>query len=71
MLNRPSDRAVPNLPSRDLDVDELYAAIAATGVPERITGFPRLHPVALQDWGARVGYLVDPDGTQFHLIEEA
>jgi hypothetical protein len=55
---------------RVADVDELYAAIRASGVAESRTGFPGLHPVALQDWGARVGYLVDIDGTQLHLIEE-
>ena len=62
------DRAVPNLPSRD--VDALYAAILATGVPETRVGFPRLHPVARETWGGRGGYLVDIDGTQLNLIGE-
>jgi catechol 2,3-dioxygenase-like lactoylglutathione lyase family enzyme len=55
---------------RVADVDALYAAALAAGVEEKTIGFPRLHPVARADWGARVGYLVDPDGTQLHLIEE-
>ena len=51
------------------DLEELYAAVRASGVPEASTGIPRLIPVALQEWGQRAGYLVDIDGTQLHLIE--
>jgi catechol 2,3-dioxygenase-like lactoylglutathione lyase family enzyme len=51
------------------DVDELYGSIREAGVEEKSTGAPRLHPVATQYWGQRVGYLVDLDGTQLHLIE--
>ena len=53
------------------DLDELYEAVGATGVPERETGIPRLVPIALQEWGQRAGYLVDVDGTQLHLIEDS
>ena len=52
------------------DLEELYAAVRESGVPEVITGFPRLTPVALREWGQRAGYLVDLDGTQLHLIED-
>ncbi len=52
-------------------LDELYAAIAASGVAEGSVGHPRLHPVVMQPWGQRVGYLVDLDGTQINLIENA
>ena len=55
---------------RVADVDALYDAIRATGVPEARVGFPRLHPVTRGDWGGRVGYLVDIDGTQLNLIGE-
>ena len=55
---------------RVADVDELYAAIRASGVAEASRGRPRLHPVRMQDWGLRAGYLVDPDGTQLTLIEQ-
>lgn len=52
------------------DVDELYAAVRASGVPEATAGMPRLHAVRMQDWGLRAGYLVDLDGTQLALIEQ-
>ncbi|MDN3495179.1 bleomycin resistance protein [Planococcus sp. APC 4015] len=53
------------------DLDEMYAAIRRGGVPERTTGIPRLVPIALQEWGHRAGFLIDVDGTQLHLIEDA
>lgn len=56
---------------RVIDLDELYAAIRAAGVIEATRGFPRLVPVALQDWGGRAGFLIDEDGTQLHLIEDS
>ena len=56
---------------RVADLEGLYAEIRASGVPERESGIPRLVPVALQEWGQRAGYLIDVDGTQLHLIEDA
>lgn len=53
---------------RVTDVDELYDAIRRSGVQEATVGMPRLHPVRMQEWGLRAGYLVDPDGTQLTLI---
>ena len=55
---------------RVTDVDELYDAIRRSGVPVASAGMPRLHPVRMQEWGLRAGYLVDSDGTQLALIEE-
>jgi catechol 2,3-dioxygenase-like lactoylglutathione lyase family enzyme len=52
------------------DLDGLFADVRASGVPEVITGIPRLIPIALQEWGQRAGYLIDVDGTQLHLIED-
>lgn len=119
-----TDRAVPNLPSRDLDatfafygafgfevdyrsddwmilrrgmlqleffaypdldpaassfmcsvrvdrVDDLYERIRDSGVEEREAGHPRLVPVRPQPWGQRAGFLIDLDGTQLHLIDNA
>jgi catechol 2,3-dioxygenase-like lactoylglutathione lyase family enzyme len=51
------------------DVDELYRQIKSAGVIEKSSGSPRLLPVRVQPWGQRAGFLVDPDGTQLHLIE--
>ncbi|NUU05254.1 bleomycin resistance protein [Leifsonia sp. C5G2] len=51
------------------DVDALYQQIKDAGVEEKSFGAPRLHPVRLQPWGQRAGFLIDPDGTQLHLIE--
>jgi catechol 2,3-dioxygenase-like lactoylglutathione lyase family enzyme len=51
------------------DVDDLYLQIKAAGVEEKTVGYPRLHPVELQPWGQRAGFLVDLDGTQLNLIE--
>ncbi|MFS0865963.1 bleomycin resistance protein [Microbacterium sp. 179-B 1A2 NHS] len=56
---------------RVADLDGLHAAIAATGIPRNDTGIPRLTPIERQYFGMRVGYLVDLDGTQLHLIEDA
>lgn len=53
------------------DVDELYGRIASAGVVETTSGHPRLHPVRRQPWGQRAGFLIDPDGTQLNLIENA
>jgi len=56
---------------RVADLDAFYAAVRSAGIAERTTGIPRLVPVALREWGQRAGYLVDLDGTQLHLIEDA
>lgn len=51
------------------DLDELYRTVAEAGIVEASVGFPRRHPVRVQPWGQRAGFLVDLDGTQLHLIE--
>jgi catechol 2,3-dioxygenase-like lactoylglutathione lyase family enzyme len=51
------------------DLDGLYRQIRDSGVTEAFTGRPRLHPVRVQSWGQRAGFLIDPDGTQLQLIE--
>lgn len=55
---------------RVVDVEELYDAILKSGVPVSTVGMPRLHPIRMQTWGLRAGYLIDPDGTQLALIEQ-
>lgn len=56
---------------RVADLDELYSAVSTAGVRETGAGIPRLTPIARQEWGQRVGFLVDLDGTQLHLIEDS
>jgi hypothetical protein len=56
---------------RVADVDALWSAIAASGVPVAKAGIPRLTPVTEQPWGGRVGFLNDLDGSQLHLIADA
>jgi catechol 2,3-dioxygenase-like lactoylglutathione lyase family enzyme len=56
---------------RVADLDALHAAIAATGIPQMTTGHPRLTPIERRPWGMRAAYLVDLDGTQLSLVEDA
>ena len=50
------------------ELDSLYEQIRSTGVQEGSSETPRLMPVTMQPWGQRVGFLIDPDGTQLQLI---
>lgn len=51
------------------DLDAFYAVCKATGLPETCFGQPRLHPPKTEDWGGRIGALIDPDGTLIRLIQ--
>jgi hypothetical protein len=51
------------------DLDGFYEACKAAGIPEASTGWPRLHPPRLEDWGGTVGHLVDPDCTLVRLVQ--
>ena len=51
------------------NADALYAACREAGIPERVDGWPRLRPLERQSWGARMGALLDPDGTLLRLIQ--
>jgi hypothetical protein len=51
------------------DLDSFYAVCRATGLREASSGQPRLHPPKIEDWGGRVGALIDPDGTLIRLIQ--
>jgi len=33
-------------------------------------GWPRLHRPTVEEWGGKVGALIDPDGTLLRLIQE-
>lgn len=53
------------------DLEGLHAAIAAIGVPTEPDLIPRLTPIAARDFGLRAAYLIDLDGTQLSLVEDA
>jgi hypothetical protein len=46
-----------------------YDLCKAAGIAEKTTGYPRLHPPERQDWGGRMGALIDLDGTLLRLIQ--
>ena len=51
------------------DLDAFYDACKATGLAETCWGQPRLHAPKVEDWGGRMGALIDPDGTLLRLIQ--
>lgn len=51
------------------DLDAFYASCKAAGLPETCFGQPRLHSPKTEDWGGRVGALIDPDGNLLRLIQ--
>jgi len=51
------------------DLDALYAVCKAAGIPEQRTGWPRLHPPRLEEWGGRVAALIDPDCSLIRMIQ--
>lgn len=56
---------------RVADLDAFWADVAASDVPLAARGIPRLTPIARRSWGQRAAYLIDLDGTQLNLIEDA
>lgn len=51
------------------DLDALHRNFAAAGIPQAMSGIPRLTPIDVQPWGARAAFMVDLDGTMLRLIE--
>lgn len=51
------------------DLDNFYAGCKAAGLPETCFGQPRLHAPKTEDWGGRIGALIDPDGNLLRLIQ--
>lgn len=51
------------------DLDAFYAICTATGIPETCWGQPRLQAPKVEDWGGRIGALIDPDGNMVRLIQ--
>lgn len=51
------------------DLDAFYAVCKDAGLSEKSSGQPRLHAPQIQPWGARMGALIDLDGTLVRLIQ--
>lgn len=56
---------------RVADLEELYAAVRAAGVPVNHHGHPSIRPIAVQPWGQRMSTVLDPDGNLLRMIEDA
>lgn len=51
------------------DLDSFYVVCQEAGLPETCFGQPRLHAPKTEDWGGRIGALIDPDGNLLRLIQ--
>lgn len=51
------------------DLDAFYAVCKDAGLSEKSSDQPRLHAPKVEPWGARMGALIDPDGTLVRLIQ--
>jgi catechol 2,3-dioxygenase-like lactoylglutathione lyase family enzyme len=52
------------------DVTSFFDDALSSGVPETMTGWPRVHRPKQEPWGGQVGALIDPDGTLLRLVQE-
>lgn len=52
------------------DVQTFFEDALRSGIPEKTTGWPRLHRPVDEAWGGKVGALIDPDGTLLRLVQE-
>lgn len=55
---------------RVADLEGLYAAVRAAGIPEKRHGLPSVRPIVTQSWGQRMSTLLDPDGNLIRMIAE-
>ena len=51
------------------DVHAFHKLCVDAGIPEKPTGWPRIHAPKLEHSGMVVGYLVDHDGTLLRLVQ--
>lgn len=51
------------------DLNSFYELCKTTGLPEARTGIPRLVPPRTESSGLTIAYLVDPEGSLLHLIQ--
>ena len=50
------------------DLDAWWAHVSSLGLPARF-GVPEPRPPAVQPWGLRIAYLVDPSGVLWHVAQ--
>lgn len=55
---------------RVADLQSLYEAVRAAGVPEKRYGRPSVRPIATQPWGQQMSTLLDPDGNLLRMIAD-
>jgi catechol 2,3-dioxygenase-like lactoylglutathione lyase family enzyme len=55
---------------RVADLEELYDAVCAAGIPQKRYGLPSVRAIATQPWGQRMSTLLDPDGNLLRMIAE-
>ena len=55
---------------RVANLEELYDAVRAAGVPEQRYGLPSVRAIATQPWGQRMSTVLDPDGNLLRMIED-
>lgn len=55
---------------RVADLQSLYDAVIAAGVPEKRYGLPSVRPIATQAWGQQMSTLLDPDGNLLRMIAD-
>jgi catechol 2,3-dioxygenase-like lactoylglutathione lyase family enzyme len=55
---------------RVADLEGLYDAVLAAGVPEQRYGRPSVRPISTTPWGQRMSTVLDPDGNLLRMIED-
>lgn len=51
------------------DAEAFLQVCRAAGLPETTSGWPRVHPLALEASGLRIGYVVDLDGSLLRVVQ--
>ena len=55
---------------RVADLESLYDAVQAAGIPEKRYGLPSVRPIATMPWGQQMSTLLDPDGNLLRMIAD-
>ncbi len=56
---------------RVADLQGLYDAVLAAGVPQKRYGLPSVRPIVTQSWGQQMSTLLDPDGNLLRMIADS